>query len=68
MNTTKVRKQFILDPQKILKLKELVQAKTETEAIDKAMDIVLANGEIQSVLRSIKGKGKIKDVYGRSSG
>lgn len=67
MKVNKVRKQFILDPRKIMKVKELVQAKTETEAVDRAMDVVLANGEIQTVLRIIKGKGKITDVYGRSS-
>lgn len=67
MKVKKVRKQFILDPEKIINVKKLLQAKTETEAIDKAMDIIIANSEIQKVLQLIKGKGEIIDVYGRTS-
>lgn len=67
MKVKKVRKQFILDPEKIMNVKKLLQAKTETEAIDKAMDIIIANSEIQKVLQLIKGKGEIIDVYGRTS-
>ena len=63
----KVRKQFILDPQKIQKVKKTLQAKTETDAIDKALDLVLAEEKIWSVMESLRGKIKIRDVYGRSS-
>lgn len=61
----KVRKQFILDPKKIKAVRKITKAKNDTEAIDKAMDEVLANRKIKEVLLSVKGKGKIKDVYGR---
>ncbi len=60
----KVRKQFILDPEKIKSVREIVKAKTDTEAINRAMDIVIANSKIMNILKSIKGKGKIKDIYG----
>ncbi|NOY65299.1 MAG: hypothetical protein GXO97_07900 [Nitrospirae bacterium] len=60
----KVRKQFILDPDKIKTVKEIVNAKTDTEAINRAMDIVIANSKILTTLKSIKGKGNIQDIYG----
>jgi len=58
---SKVRKQFILDSKKIKSVREIVKAKTDTEAINKAMDIVIANNKIKESLFSIKGKGHIKD-------
>ena len=60
----KVRKQFILDPDKIKTVKEIVNAETDTEAINRAMDIVIANSKILTTLKSIKGKGNIQDIYG----
>jgi hypothetical protein len=68
MSTTlKVRKQFILDSEKIKSVREITKAKTDTEAINKALNIVIANSKIKRILLSIKGKGKIKDIYGRTS-
>lgn len=63
----KVRKQFILESEKIKSVREILQAKTDTEAVNRAMDIVIANTRIKEALLSIKGKGSIKDIYGRSS-
>ncbi|MEW6040677.1 MAG: hypothetical protein AB1633_04075 [Elusimicrobiota bacterium] len=66
MSTTlKVRKQFILDSKKIKSVREITRAKTDTEAVDKALDLVIANSKIEKMLMSIKGKGRIKDIYGR---
>ncbi len=64
---TKVRKQFILEQDKIRRVKKIVKAKTDTEAITKALDIIIDNTKIETMLKSIKGKGTIKDVYGRIS-
>jgi len=64
----KVRKQFILDPAKIKTVRKIVEAKTDTEAIDRALDHIIANSRIEAMLKSIKGKGKIRDVYQRISG
>jgi guanylate kinase len=61
----KVRKQFILDPEKINIIKRLTHAATETEAINKVLDMVIANEKIEKALMSVKNKGKIKDIYGR---
>jgi hypothetical protein len=62
----KVRKRFTLDPTKIEMVK-ITHAKTETEAINKALDIIIANKKIEKTLMAVKGKGKIRDVYGRIS-
>jgi hypothetical protein len=63
----KTRKQFILEQDKIKRVRKIVNAKTDTEAITKALDIIIDNTKIETMLRSIRGKGSIKDVYGRTS-
>jgi hypothetical protein len=64
----KTRKQFILDQDKIRRVRKIVNAKTDTEAITMALDIIIENTKIETMLGSIKGKGTIRDVYGRTSG
>jgi hypothetical protein len=65
MKAEKARKQFILPVAKIKKAKQLLSAKTETEAIERALDLVIADEKIRKVLRSMKGAANIEDVYGR---
>ena len=66
-NALKMRKQFILDSKKIKSVREITKAKTDTEAINNALDLVIANSKIEKMLVSIKGTGHIKDTYGRIS-
>ena len=66
-STEKVRKQFLLDPDKIQMVKKITHASTDTEAINRALDMVIANEKIQKALAAVKGKGKIEDVFGRIS-
>jgi len=61
----KARKQFILPVAKIKKAKEILSAKTETEAVERALDLVIADEEIRRTLLSMKGACNIDDVYGR---
>lgn len=63
----KVRKQFILDPAKIEMVKKITRAATETEAVNRALDMVIASEKIEKALAAVRGKGKIRDVYGRVS-
>jgi len=65
--TTKVRKQFLLDPDKITTVRKITRASTDTEAINRALDMIIANEKIQKALATVKGKGKIEDVFGRVS-
>ena len=61
----RARKQFILPVTKIRKAREILSAKTETEAVERALDLVIADGELRKVLLSMKGSCNIEDVYGR---
>jgi hypothetical protein len=61
----KTRKQFILPTAKIKRAKEILSAKTDTEAVERALDLVIADEEIRKVLLSVKGTCDIEDVYGR---
>ncbi len=63
----KVRKQFLLEPGKIEMVRRITHAVTDTEAINKALDMVIANEKIQKTLAAVRGKGKIEDVFGRLS-
>ena len=65
--TIKVRKQFLLDPDKIEMVKKITHAATDTEAINRALDMIIANEKIQKALVAVKGKGRIEDVFGRVS-
>lgn len=61
----RARKQFILPVAKIRKAKEILSARTETEAVERALDLVIADEEIRKALLSMKGSCNIEDVYGR---
>jgi hypothetical protein len=63
----KTRKQFILPAAKIKKAKQILSARTDTEAVERALDLVIADEEIRRVLLSVKGTCNIEDVYGRLS-
>lgn len=66
-SAVKVRKQFFLDAEKIKTVKKITRAATDTEAINRALDMVIANEKIQKALAAVKGKGKIEDVFDRVS-
>ena len=61
----RVHKQFVLPAAKIRKARDLLSAKTETEAVERALDLVIADDEIRRVLVSMSGTCSIEDVYGR---
>ncbi len=56
------RKNFYLDDRKILEVKKILHARTETEAIDKALDLVKFREDILKSLRKVAGKGGIEKV------
>jgi hypothetical protein len=61
----RLRKQFDLPVSKIKKVKAILSAKTDAEAIERALDLVIADEEIRKALLSSKGSCNIEDVYGR---
>ena len=62
-------KHFQLDSAKIKRAQRALHAKTETEAIERALDFAIAEHEknrlvLQATERFIKSGIEIKDVYG----
>ncbi len=57
------RKNYYLDETKIKGAQKILEAKTETETIDRALDLVLFRKEILNSLKKTKGKGKVEKVF-----
>jgi len=67
--TKRTHKHFQLDSAKIKRAQRALHAKTETEAIERALDFAIAEHEknrlvLQATERFIKSGVEIKDVYG----
>ena len=56
-------KHLRLSQQKIDRVKKILSAKTETEAIETALDIILAEDRINRAMLKAGGQGKIKEVF-----
>jgi len=52
-----------LDQGKLNRARQILGAKTETEALERALDIVVSEAEIDTALRKARGKGKIRKVF-----
>jgi Arc/MetJ family transcription regulator len=52
-----------IDEAKLRKAKRILEAATDTEALDRALTVVVSEGEIDRVLREIGGKGSLKKVF-----
>jgi hypothetical protein len=64
----RVRKHFRLDPRKIKHAQQLLGAKTETETIERALDLVLSEYErnrqaLEANDRFVRGGIEIKDMH-----
>ena len=59
---SKARKQFILDTSKIKRVRKLLGAATDTEAVDTALDILLGNSEVTKIHKKLAGKLNLKDL------
>ncbi len=63
-------KRFRLDPVKISRVRKVLQASTETEAIDRALDLALAEHERSRLAltahdKFVKSGIVVRDVYGK---
>lgn len=56
-------KHFRLDQNKLDRLQAALGARSETEALEQAMDLLLAEEEIKQTLVSVKGKGRLDRVF-----
>jgi hypothetical protein len=56
-------KHLRIDAGKLARAKRLLEAATETEAIDRALTLVVSEGQIDAMLRRYRGKGKLKKAF-----
>jgi hypothetical protein len=57
------RKNYYLDEAKIRKARTILGVKTETEAIDAALNLVLFKKEILRSLEKVAGKGGVEKIF-----
>ncbi len=63
MKTAVKRKNYYLDELKIRRVKKILGAKTETETINRALDLVLFRTEIRASLKKAANTGEIERVF-----
>jgi hypothetical protein len=52
-----------IDQAKLDKAKRVLSAATETEALDRALTLVVSEAAVDDTLRHVAGKGKLKKVF-----
>lgn len=57
------RKNLNIDQEKLDRAVEVLEAATETEAVDRALALVLLRDELLAGVASIAGTGGVEDVY-----
>jgi Arc/MetJ family transcription regulator len=62
-SSTLRHKHVRIDQAKLDRAKRLLDARTDTEAVDRALSLVVSEGEIEAALRGLGGKGKLKKVF-----
>ncbi|MGH7846633.1 MAG: hypothetical protein ACREQW_15910 [Candidatus Binatia bacterium] len=64
MKTSPLRHKHVqLDQRKLDRARRILGAKTETEALDRALTVVVSEDEIDKTLRKGRGKGHIRKVF-----
>ena len=52
-----------IDQVKLDRARRLLGARTETEALDRALGLVVAEGEIDAALKKLRGKGSLRKAF-----
>jgi hypothetical protein len=52
-----------LNQEKLDRLKTLLGVQSDTEALEQAIDLLLAEEDIKATLRKVKGKGRIERIF-----
>lgn len=63
MKTNLKRKNYYLDEKKIRRVQALLGAKTETEAVDAALNLIVFRREILKSLEKVAGKGGVEKIF-----
>lgn len=56
-------KHLRIDQAKLDRAKKVLEASTETEALDRALTLVVTEAEIDATLRKVGGKGRLEKVF-----
>ena len=56
-------KHVLLDQSKLDRARRILKAKTETEALHRALDIVVGEAEINAALRRVRGKATLRKIF-----
>ena len=67
VGSARIRKNMDMDAAKLAKAQELLGARTETEAVDMALDYVLFQGEVLGALDRLSALGGLDDVFGTAA-
>jgi len=64
METPSFRHKHVqLDQGKLNRARQILGAKTETEALERALDLVVSEAEIDTALKKARGKGRFRKVF-----
>ena len=64
MGTPSLRHKHVqLDQGKLNRARRILRATTETETLERALDIVVSEAEIDRALRKARGKGRLRKVF-----
>jgi hypothetical protein len=65
MATTTMRHKHVrIDQAKLRKARRVLQAKTDTETLDRALSLVVDEDEINATLRRVRGRTKLVKIFG----
>jgi hypothetical protein len=64
MGAATVRHKHVqLDQRKLNRARRVLGARTETETLERALDLVVAEADIDRALRAVGGKGRLRRVF-----
>ncbi|KJU83270.1 hypothetical protein MBAV_004526 [Candidatus Magnetobacterium bavaricum] len=63
MDTTKVSKHLKVDPILLERAKKILDTKTDSETVEKALGYIIDEGQIREAIKAMKGIGGIEKVY-----
>ncbi len=62
MKTAVKRKNYYLDEVKIKKVQKILGTKTQTETLDKALEMIMFRTDLLESLKKVSGKGGVQKV------